>query len=144
MWKATRLVGDNVWIMEVIERGTLITVTDGSYMQELMPHLCSAAFILECSEENGMSVEDFTGPSSVAKAYTGELLGLMANHLILLSVNELWPRLFLDNLLALGKVTDLPPHRIPTQCKHSDVLKNIIVDCTDMSFSVQYLHIPAH
>ena len=78
------------------------------------------------------------------------LLGLMAIHLILLAGNKLWPELevravvFSDCLGALGRVADLPPHRIPTQCKHSDVLKNILVNCTDLSFSVKYAHVPAH
>ena len=100
MWKALRLVGDNVWIRGVIERGTLIAVTDGSYMRELLPNLCSAAFILECSEGSGRIVGTFAEASSGANAYRGELLGLMAVHLILLAANELWPRLH-DQVVVL-------------------------------------------
>ena len=74
----------------------------------------------------------------------------MAIYLILLLANKLWPRLegqavvFSDCLGALGRMANLPPHQIPTQCKHSDVLKNILVNYTDLSFSVKYAHVPAH
>ena len=40
--------GGTEWIHQSILDGSLVTVTDGSYIRELYPHLCSAAFILEC------------------------------------------------------------------------------------------------
>ena len=67
-----------------------------------------------------------------------ELLGLMAIHLILLATNKVWPELqgsakvYSDCLGALQKVTTLPPHRIPSRCRHSDILKNIMVNCADV------------
>jgi hypothetical protein len=36
------------WLSWVIAGGTLVAVTDGSYIREHHPDLCSAAFILEC------------------------------------------------------------------------------------------------
>ena len=53
MWKSLRLVGSDEWIKDTIEGWTLVAVTDGSYIKERYPHLCSAAFILECSKEAG-------------------------------------------------------------------------------------------
>ena len=59
---------------------------------------------------------------NVANAYQGELLGLMAIHLILLSVNKINPTLkgrveiILDCLGALNRVSYLPPYRIPLRC----------------------------
>ncbi len=64
----------------------------------------------------------------------------MAIHLILKAVNEISPNLtgsvqiLSDCLGGLNKVKDLPPYRIPTQCSHSDILKNIIANCSDLSF----------
>ncbi len=66
-----------------------------------------------------------------ACSYCGELISLLAIHLILLSVNKVNPNLlgsvhiYSDCLGALDKVENLPPHRIPSKCRHSDVLKNI-------------------
>ena len=85
-----------------------------------------------------------------ANAYRGELMGLMAIHLILLAVKKVWPSLrgraviYSDCLGALGSVANLPPHRIPTKCRHSDILKNILVNCTSLSFTLAYSHVKAH
>ncbi len=86
----------------------------------------------------------------MANAYQGELYGLMAIHLILLSVNKIHPELkgevesVSDCLGALNRVPYLPPYRIPSQCRHSDILKNILVHCKDLSFTTTYSHIKAH
>ena len=80
----------------------------------------------------------------------GELLGLMAIHLFLVSVN--WAHKSLSGsakvvsncLGALQRVTYLPPYRIPSRCKHSDILKNILVNCRDLTFSINYSHMKAH
>ena len=45
---------------------------------------------------------------------------------------------------ALDKVKGLPPLRLPAKCKHSDILKNILVNCTKLSFQIKYIHIEAH
>ena len=61
----------------------------------------------------------FAEASTHANAYRGELMGLMAIHLILKAADQLWPRLsgravvFSDCLGALKKVANLPPHKIP-------------------------------
>ena len=86
----------------------------------------------------------------MANAYRGELLGLMAIHLIILSVNKMNPKLsgsmeiLSDCLGALKRVTYLPPYRIPSWCRHSDILKTILVHCRGLTFTMYYLHIKAH
>jgi hypothetical protein len=66
-----------------------------------------------------------------ACAYRGELLGLLAIHLILLSTHKMRPGLtglvniYSDCLGALNQVKNLPQDQIPTKCKHSDILKII-------------------
>ena len=47
MWDSLRLVGDDHWIEDSIRAGTLVAVTDGSYIRERYPNLCSAAFVFE-------------------------------------------------------------------------------------------------
>ena len=75
-------------IKEAIEGGTLVAVTDGSYIKERYPHLCSAAFILECSKGSGWVFGSFPECSQGANAYRGELMGLLAIHLILLAAKK--------------------------------------------------------
>ena len=119
-------------------------------MDELYPNLCSAAFVIECSKGQGQIVGSFSERLDVANTYRGELLGLMAIHLILLSVNKIHPELkgevdiVSDCLGALNRVSYLTPYRIPSQCRHSDILKNFLVHCRDLSFATTYLHIKAH
>jgi hypothetical protein len=43
-----KVVGGMDWLSWAIAWGTLVAVTDGSYIREHHPDLCSAAFILEC------------------------------------------------------------------------------------------------
>ena len=115
----------------------LCYVTDGSYIKKMVPELCSAAFILECEEGTGRIVGSFPESCKVANAYRGELLGLMAIHLLLLAANKVWPTLqgrakvYSDCLGALQEVTTLPQHRIPSRYRHSDDLK--------MTWSTAYL-----
>jgi hypothetical protein len=74
----------------------------------------------------------------------------MAIHLILLSIDRVHSNLLgsvevvSDCLGALKRVTDLPPYRILLRCKHYDILKNILVNCQDLSFTTYYSHVKAH
>ena len=83
------LVGGHDWINEAILDGSLLAVTDGSFIREQYPNLCSAAFVLEDRKGRGRMIGSFSKSSRVANAYRGELLGIMAVHLILLSVDDL-------------------------------------------------------
>ena len=73
----------------------------------------------------------FSDQMMAACSYHGELLGLLTKHLILISVNKVNPNLvgsvhiYYDCLGAFDKVKNLPPHRIPSKCRHSDDLKYI-------------------
>lgn len=49
MWRSLRLVGDDDWIIEAMQEGMCVAVTDASYIRELYSDLCSCTFILECS-----------------------------------------------------------------------------------------------
>jgi hypothetical protein len=74
----------------------------------------------------------------------------MAIHLILHGVQEVLPgltglvQILSDCLAALHKVENLPPYRIPTKCSHSDILKNIMVNCSNLSFVRNFSHVKAH
>ena len=44
LWDSLLIVGEDNWLEEAIWDGTCLYVTNGSYMKELYPDLCSAAF----------------------------------------------------------------------------------------------------
>eukprot|EP00956_Cyclotella_meneghiniana_P029291 scaffold70426_cov59-Cyclotella_meneghiniana.AAC.2 len=145
-----RLQGTDEWIYSAIQNGTLIAVSDGSYIREWHPELCSAAMIMECQQSKNRIVVPMAEHCLQANAYRGELIGLMAIHLLLLSFNRVRPDLtgsvhiYSDCLGALHKVEHLPPRRIPSRCRHSDVLKTIMLNCSDLTFKRLFSHVKAH
>ena len=110
----------------------------------------SCAFILECTQGRGCLTGAFLEQTIAACSYRGELLGLMAIHLILLSVNRIASTLtrlahiYLDCLGTLDKIQNLPPHCIPSKCRYLDVLKNVMLHCSTMSFTRLVSHVSAH
>ena len=50
LWENMSVSGGTEWIRHSINNGSLVAVTDGSYVRELYPSLCSAAFVLGCSK----------------------------------------------------------------------------------------------
>jgi hypothetical protein len=131
LWEHMSIEGGTSWIVHAIRDGSLVAVTDGSYIKQIYPNLCLAAFILECLQGSGWIIGLFKEVTKAANAYRGELLGLMVIHLLLVSVNRVHKSLsgsakvVSDCLGALRRVTHLPPYRIPSRCRHSDILKNI-------------------
>jgi hypothetical protein len=150
LWEHMSIAGGTSWVAQAIQDESLVAVTDGSYIKQLYPNICSAAFILESRKGRGRIVGSFKEATAVANAYRGELLGLMAIHLLLVSINRMHASLsgsvkvVSDCLGALRCMVDLPPYRIPSRCRHLDILKNILVNCRDLTFNVHYSHVRAH
>jgi hypothetical protein len=93
IWDNLKVTGGTDWIAQAISKNSLVTVTDGSYIKEDYHHLCLVAFMLECTQGQGHAIGAFPEASAAANAYWGELLGLMAVHLLLLAVNTVSPGL---------------------------------------------------
>ena len=151
IWDDLTVTGGTDWFAQAIADNSLVAVTNGSYIKEHYPELCAAAFVLECTKGRGRLVGAFAEASAAANAFHGELLGLMAVHLLLLAVNTVSPNLsgsatilYFDCLGALGCVAKLPPYRIPSRCRHLDILKTIMVNCASLSFQWEYHHVAAH
>jgi hypothetical protein len=150
IWEDLTVTGGTDWFAQAIANNSLVAVTDGSYIKEHYPKLCAAAFVLECTKGRGRLIGAFAEASVVANAYHGELVGMMAVHLLLLVVDMVSPSLsgsatiYSDCLGALGRVAKLPPYRIPFRCRHSDILKTIMVNWASLSFQREYHHVAAH
>jgi hypothetical protein len=110
MWEDMRLTGDDNWLEDAIRDNSLVAVTDGSYMQDEFPTMNSCAFILECTKGQGRLTGSFSEQTIAACSYRGELIGLLAIHLLLLSISKVLPDLpgsvhiYSDCLGALNKV----------------------------------------
>jgi hypothetical protein len=89
MWDNIQWLGIDDWIAGSIATNTCIAVTDGSYVKSLYPNVLSATFVLECTRGGGSLWGSFPEASKQACSYRGELICLMAIHLILLSINDL-------------------------------------------------------
>ncbi len=150
IWDDLKVTRGTDWIAQAIAKGILVAVADGSYIREHHPELCAAAFVLECTRNRGWMVGFFPEAYKAANTFQGELLGMMVIHLLLLAVNTVSPgfagyvKIYLDCLRALGCIAELPPYRIPTRCRHSDILKTILVNCDGLSFHWEYIHAEAH
>ena len=85
-----------------------------------------------------------------ACTYREELLGLLEIHLISLAVNKVHMELsgraaiYSDCLIAINVVATPPATKIPSRCKHSDILKTITINCRNLSVSCSYSHVTAH
>jgi hypothetical protein len=118
LWENLLIVGGFNWLHKAIRDGTLVEVTDGLYICKLYPNLCSSAFAIKCAKGQGPLMGSFSDTLLVANAYRGELLGLMAIHLILLTIDRVHSNLLgsvevvSDCLEALKQVTNLPPYRL--------------------------------
>ena len=133
IWEHLKVVGDPGWIEYSIKDKACIAVTDGSYMKHMYPNICSAAFIFKCSLGRGRIIGYFAEHSPDAGSYRGELLGLMAIHLILKGVHKFNPsirgsvRIISDCMGALHKVEnmhEMQPPRYPKE--HHDQLRRAV------------------
>jgi hypothetical protein len=150
LWDDLVMSGDISWIADSTADNFCVAVTDGSYMKEVYLNLNSAVFVFKCSKGRGRLKGTFIEATPHAGSYCRELLGLMAIRLTLRDVHEIRPGLtgsmhiLSDCLGALHKVVNLPPYQISTQCSHSDILKNIIINCSNLLFTRIFFHVKAH
>ena len=89
LWDDMQLTGGTEWLGEAISENCLMAVTDGSFKRELLPDFLSACLVLEFMQGCGRLIVTFAEHSAAANAYRGELIGLMAIHLLLLSVHRI-------------------------------------------------------
>jgi hypothetical protein len=74
----------------------------------------------------------------------------MAVHLLLLAMNTVSPgltglvRVCSDCLGALSRIAEFPPYQVPSRCRHSNILKTVLINCGGLIFSRKYCHVEAH
>jgi hypothetical protein len=116
IWNDLKVTGGTDWVAQANASNSLVAVTDGSYIQEHYPDLCSAAFVLKCTQGGGNMIGAFPEASAEANTFWGELLDLMVVHLLLLAVYTISSgmngrvKIYSNYLDALGLVAELPPY----------------------------------
>ncbi len=73
MWEDLELTGIFEFLVEAIIDGSLVCVAGVSFIKEMHPDICSAAFIMECSKRRGLLIGKFseTEKTLAACAYRG-------------------------------------------------------------------------
>ena len=89
LWRSFRCDGDGKWIHRGLVMGTLVIVSDGSYMPKVDKHVCSAGFMIACTTSKCKAKGTVVERSDSADNYRGELLGGLMVQLVLRAASQL-------------------------------------------------------
>ena len=129
MWEGVEEENQDLrWLVEGIRNGTVIAVADGSYDRKTAPDVSGAGLVLCCTNAEKMLRVSFFERSRSASSYRGELLGLVAIHLLLLAMCQFYeisvtrPKVCCDNIGALKQARNRR-RRIKTGACQADILR---------------------
>ena len=88
MWKGLVMPADTKWLTNTVTNNTLVCVIDESYSLKKASDICGAGWILYCTATKHHISATLVERSDSASAYHGELLGILAIHLILYAIEE--------------------------------------------------------
>lgn len=147
LWKYFHCDGDGSWIQRGAALGTLILSHDGSYMQQVDPTVCSAAFKLVCTHSRCCAVGSIVEQSENADNYRAEALGSLAGLLVIhAGTGKNLPyklvKAYCDNkgIVSHGS-NDYP---LPEKQAQSDVLSLIKQYIRTLPVKVVYEHVFGH
>ena len=137
------------WLASAFKDGTATMVTDGSYNSTLAPLISGAGWIVACTAQHKILGGWFYECSSKANAYRGELLGMVAVHLLSAFVTEYYdlPKCLGDALCDnIGALQQASKHRqrISTGSKHSDLLRSLRAMKSKIPMQFCYNHVRGH
>ena len=88
MWKGLAMPVDKKWLTNAVTNNTLVCVTDRSCSQEKAPDICGDGWIIYCTATKQHISMTLVERLDSTSTYRGELLGMLAIHLILLAIEE--------------------------------------------------------
>ena len=88
LWDNFECDGDGSWITDGLTNGTLVAVHDGSYMKEVNPRVCSAAYMIRCSATGLRAKGTVAEWSESADNYRAEILGGIMTQLVLKAASQ--------------------------------------------------------
>ena len=129
MWEGLTMPADPTWLKEAVINNTLVCVTDGSYSMEKAPDICGAGWVIYCTAARRRISARLVERSNSASAYRGELLGMLAIHVILFAIEEYYgvtgdSKVLCDNKGAIYTFQK-KSKRIPAGAKNNDIQRVI-------------------
>ncbi len=118
------------WVVEALQNGTAIWVTDGSFIKEIAPNISGAGWIVYDTATELKMYGSFAEESPFAGSYRGELLGLLAIHTLCAAIEEFYKiiiassKICCDNQGALLK-SEENRRRIPTGASQADIKRSL-------------------
>jgi hypothetical protein len=150
MWEyVTHEETDMSWLRDAMSNGSLLAVTDGSYDRGRANNVSRSGWILLCTVSRRTLWGSFFEISPKARAYRGELLGLVAIHTLALAAARFFHiecvsgKICCDNITALNQAKQVR-QRVRVGIKHLDLhctVRNLKCS-TKMAF--RYAHVQAH
>ncbi len=87
MWRNVHNKGRNLkWVVEAMQEGTSICVTDSSYNQEVVPKVSGVGWLVYCMQRQQKLFGSFFEINAKAGLYRGELLCLLAIHRLIVAI----------------------------------------------------------
>jgi endonuclease/exonuclease/phosphatase family metal-dependent hydrolase len=149
MWKSIKGAEDLSWVLDALERGSLYCVSDGSYLKRIAPHTCSAAWVIYCAETRKWCKGELVEHSIWANSYRGEQLGMLAIHLLLLTIEEHYgeelsnANIFCDNKGTIHTFSK-EYKRVSNTAKNNDILRTLRRIQQLSSLTHKLNHVKAH
>ena len=140
---------DLQWLVDGINNGSLIGVTDGSYARKAAPTVSGAGWLICCTSAKKMLRANFFEFSPSASSYRGELLGLVAQHTFLLAlcifyeIPTVKAKICCDNISAL-KQSSWRRRRIKNGASQADLLRAIRTLKLNQILKLSYKHVDSH
>ena len=137
------------WVVSALSEGTAIWVTDGSYNRETAPHVSGAGWVLYCTATGKRLYGNFYEFSEAAGSYRGELLGLLAIHVLAAAFESFYDihigkvKICCDNKGALYKSAE-QRRRIPTGASQADIKRVLRNVKGVLRGTLQYEWVPSH
>ena len=149
MWSGLSPTEDVSWIAQAMTTGTLVCVADGSYDRKKARDLSGAGYVICCTATNQKIAGSLVERSEGASSYRGELLGMLAIHLLLHAVEILHQvrgtgtNVFCDNKGAI--YTFSKKHkRVSSGTKNADIHRVLRRVQSRMASSQVHKHVKAH
>jgi hypothetical protein len=138
-------------MVDAIASGSAVLVTDGSYSLKIWSDIDGASWMIYCRTRRKVVFKgSFYEWCGNAGSYRGELLGLLAVHVIVLAVERFYNLpsgpcglVACDNLGGLNKSRE-GRKKIPLGAKHADILQCLHRVHAALKGTLQYEHVYGH
>ena len=150
MWSGIVNEGADLrWVLQAIENGSGIWVTDGSYNKKIAPLVSGAGWVFYCTVQEKKLYGTLYKFSTKAGSYRAELLGLLAIHVLMSALESFYnlkpstAKICCDNSGALFKAKEYR-RRIPTGASQADIKRVLRNIKTKLKSKFEYEWVPSH